>query len=85
VAAIGRASNAAARGLRPAKRGASGYAARGGYAASADYAGHAASADYAASAGSISWTSRLFGSAPMIWCATWPCLKSSSVGIDITP
>jgi hypothetical protein len=39
----------------------------------------------AASAGSISCTSLLFGSAPMIWWATWPCLKSSSVGIDITP
>ncbi len=38
----------------------------------------------ASSAGSISWTSLLFGSAPMIWCATWPCLKRSSVGIDIT-
>ena len=28
--------------------------------------------------------SRLFGSAPMIWWATCPCLKSSSVGIDMT-
>ena len=35
-------------------------------------------------AGSSSCTSRFFGIAPMIWCATWPCLKSSSIGIDIT-
>ena len=36
------------------------------------------------SAGSSSCTSRFFGSAPMIWWATCPFLKSSSIGIDIT-
>ena len=35
-------------------------------------------------AGSISCTSRFLGSAPTIWCATWPFLNSRIVGIDIT-
>ncbi len=44
------------------------------------YDGHG----YAARAGSSSCRSRFLGSAPTIWCATWPFLKSRIVGIDIT-